>query len=71
VSVVVLLTLLFLQMAHVEEVEDLCDLDSALPMTSGVEVALPSDASEGPSIVPAPTVPTGATKTPRRRARTP
>jgi hypothetical protein len=64
VSVVVLLTLLFLQMAHAEEVEDLGDLDSALPVTSGVEVAPPSDASEGPSTVPAPTVPTGASEDP-------
>jgi hypothetical protein len=57
-----LLTLLFLQMAHAEEVEDLGDLDSALLVTSGVEVAPPSDASEGPSTVPAPTVPTGASE---------
>jgi hypothetical protein len=64
VSVVVLLTLLFLQMAHAEEVKDLGDLDSVLPVTSGVEVAPPSDASEGPSTVPAPTVPTGASEDP-------
>jgi hypothetical protein len=51
-------------MAHAEEVEDLGDLDSALPVTSGVEVAPPSDASEGPSIVPAPTVPVGASEDP-------
>ena len=61
---VVLLTLLFLQMAHAEEVEDLGDLDSALPVTSGVEVVPPPDASEGPSTVPAPTVPTGASEDP-------
>ena len=63
-SVVILLTLLFLQIAHAEEVEDLGDLDSVLPVTSGVEAAPPSDASEGPSTVPAPTVPTGASEDP-------
>ena len=63
-SVVVLLTLLFLQMAHAEEVEDLGDLDNALPVTSRVEVAPPSDASEGPSTVPTSTVPTGASEDP-------
>jgi hypothetical protein len=62
--VVVLLTLLFLQMAHAEEVEDLGDLDSALPVTSGVEVAPPSDASEGPSTVPTLTVLIGASEDP-------
>jgi hypothetical protein len=51
-------------MAHAEEVEDLGDLDSALPVTSGVEVAPPSDAGEGTSTVPVPTVPTGASKDP-------
>jgi hypothetical protein len=56
--------LLFLQMAHAKEVEDLGDLDSALPVTSGVEVAPPSDASEGPSTVPTPIVPTGASEDP-------
>jgi hypothetical protein len=64
VNVVVLLNVLFLQMGHAEEVEDLGDLDGALPMTSGVEVVPPTDASEGPSTVPAPTGPTGASKDP-------
>jgi hypothetical protein len=64
VSVVVLLTLLFLQMAHAEEVENLGDLDSALPVTSGVEVAPPSDVNKGPSTVPALTVPIGASEDP-------
>jgi hypothetical protein len=42
-------------MAHDEEVEDLGDLDSMLPEASGVELAPPSDAGEGPSATPAPT----------------
>jgi hypothetical protein len=48
-------------MAHAEEVEDLGDLDSTLPDSmlpeaSGVGLAPPSDADEGPSVTPAPTV---------------
>jgi hypothetical protein len=39
---------LLLQMAHAEEAEDLGKLDNTLPMASGVEVAPPSDAGEGP-----------------------
>ena len=42
-------------MAHDEEVEDLGDLDSMLPEASGVELAPPFDAGEGPSVTPAPT----------------
>jgi hypothetical protein len=42
-------------MAHDEEVEDLGDLDNTLPEASGVKLAPPSDASEGPSATPAPT----------------
>jgi hypothetical protein len=42
-------------MAHDEEVEDLGDLDSTLPEASRVELAPPSDASEGPLAAPAPT----------------
>ena len=42
-------------MAHDEEVEDLGDLDSTLPEASGVELAPPSDAGEGPLATPAPT----------------
>jgi hypothetical protein len=42
-------------MARDEEVEDLGDLDSALPEASGVELAPPSDADEGPLATPAPT----------------
>jgi hypothetical protein len=52
---------LLLQMAHAEEVEDLGNLDCTLPVTSGVEVAPPSNADEGPSMAPAPT---GAGKDP-------
>jgi hypothetical protein len=51
---------LLLQMAHVEEVEDLGKLDSKLPVAPGVEVAPPSDAGEGPSTAPATTMLTGA-----------
>jgi hypothetical protein len=47
-------------MACDEEVEDLGGLDStlpeaSLPEASGVDLALPSDAGEGPSSTPAPT----------------
>jgi hypothetical protein len=54
------MTVLLLQMAHDEEVEDLGDLDSTLPEgtlpeASGVELAPPSDAGEGPSATLAPT----------------
>jgi hypothetical protein len=49
------MNVLLLQMAHDEEVEDLGDLDSTLPGTSGVELAPPSDAGKGPSSTPAPT----------------
>ena len=41
-------------MAHDEEVEDLGDLDNTLPEASGVELAPPSGAGEGPSATPAP-----------------
>jgi hypothetical protein len=54
------MTVLLLQMAHDEDVEDLGDLDSmlpegTLPEASRVELAPPSDAGEGPSATPAPT----------------
>jgi hypothetical protein len=42
-------------MEHDEEVEDLGDLDSTLPEASGVELAPPSDAGEGPLVTPAST----------------
>jgi hypothetical protein len=41
-------------MAHDEGVEDLGDIDSTLPEASGVELAPPSDAGEGPSATPTP-----------------
>jgi hypothetical protein len=47
------MNVLLLQMEHDEEVEDLGDLDSTLPEASGVELAPPSDAGEGPSATPA------------------
>jgi hypothetical protein len=43
-------------MAHAEGVKDLGDLDSTLPKASEVELASSSDAGEGPSATPAPTV---------------
>jgi hypothetical protein len=64
------MNVLLLQMAHDEQVEDLGDLDSTLPDStlpdstlpdsklpeaSGVELAPPFDAGEGPSATLAPT----------------
>jgi hypothetical protein len=51
------MSVLLLQMAHAEGVEDLGDLDgtlpdSTLPEASGVDLAPPSDAGEGPSATP-------------------
>jgi hypothetical protein len=43
-------------MAHDEDVEDLGGLDGALPQVAEVDPAPPSDAGEGPSTTPAPTV---------------
>jgi hypothetical protein len=42
-------------MAHAEDVEDLADLDGALPEATEMNPAAPSDAGEGPSSTPAPT----------------
>jgi hypothetical protein len=47
------MSVLLLQMAHAEGVEDLGDLDGALPEAAGVDLAPPSDAGEGPSSTPA------------------
>jgi hypothetical protein len=47
---------LLLQMARVEDVEDLGGLASTLPEAAEVNPVLPSDAGEGPSAVPVPTV---------------
>jgi hypothetical protein len=54
------MSVLLLQMAHAEGVEDLGDLDSTLPDSmlpeaSGVNLAPPSDAGEGTSATPAST----------------
>jgi hypothetical protein len=55
------MSVLLLQMAHAEGVEDLGDLDGVLPEAAGVDLAPPSDAGEGPSLTP---VPTGTGKDP-------
>jgi hypothetical protein len=47
-------SVLLLQMAHVEDVEDLVGLDGALPEAAEVNPVPPSDAGEGPSATPAP-----------------
>ena len=47
------MSVLLLQMAHAEDVEDLVGLDGALPEAAGVDPVPPSDASEGPSATPA------------------
>jgi hypothetical protein len=48
------MSVLLLQMVHAEGVEDLGGLDGALPEAAGVDLAPPSNASEGPSSTPAP-----------------
>jgi hypothetical protein len=49
------MSVMLLQMAHVEGVEDLGGLDGALPEAAEIDPAPPSDAGEGPSSTPAPT----------------
>ena len=49
------MSVLLLQMAHAEDVEDLGGLDGALPEAAEVDPVPPSDAGEGPSATPAPT----------------
>jgi hypothetical protein len=49
------MSLLLLQMAHAEGVEDLGGLNGALPEAAEVDLAPPSDADEGPSLTPAST----------------
>jgi hypothetical protein len=55
------MSMLFLEIAHDEEVEDLGDLKSMLPKSSGAkegiggQLAPPSDTGEGPVMTPAPT----------------
>ena len=46
------MSVLLLQMAHAEGVEDLGDLDGVLPEAAGVDLAPPSDAGEVPSVTP-------------------
>jgi hypothetical protein len=48
------MSVLLLQMAHAEDVEDLVGLDGALPEAAEFDPAPPSDAGEGPSMTPAP-----------------
>jgi hypothetical protein len=48
------MSVLLLQMAHAKDVEDLVGLDGALPEATEVDLVLPSDAGEGPSVTPAP-----------------
>jgi hypothetical protein len=49
------MSVLLLQMAHAEDIEDLGGLDGALPEAAEVDPVPPSDAGEGPSATPAPT----------------
>ena len=49
------MSVLLLQMAHAEDVEDLGGLDGALPKAAEVDPAPPTDAGEGPSSTPATT----------------
>jgi hypothetical protein len=46
------MSVLLLQMAHAEDVEDLVGLDGALPEAAEVDPVPPSDAGEGPSATP-------------------
>jgi hypothetical protein len=48
------MSVLLLQMAHVEDVEDLGGLDGALPEPAEVDPVPPSDVGEGPSATPTP-----------------
>ena len=52
---------MLLQMAHVEDVEDLVGLDGALPEATEVDPVPPSDVGEGTSAIP---VPAAANKDP-------
>jgi hypothetical protein len=48
------MSVLLLQMAHAEDVENLVGLDGALPKTAEVDPVPPSDAGEGPLATPTP-----------------
>jgi hypothetical protein len=50
------MSVLLLQMAHAEDVEDLVGLDGALPEAAEVGPMPPSDAGEGTSVISAPAV---------------
>ena len=50
------MSVMLLQMAHAEDIEDLGGLDGAPPEAAEVNLVPPSDASEGSSAVPVPTV---------------
>jgi hypothetical protein len=47
------MSVMMLQMAHAEDVEDLGGLDGALPEAAEVELVPPFDAGEGPSVTAA------------------
>jgi hypothetical protein len=47
------MSVLLLQMAHAEDIEDLVSLDGALPEATEVDPVPPSYAGEGPSVTPA------------------
>jgi hypothetical protein len=47
------MSVLLLQMAHAEDVEDLVGLDGALPEAAAVDPVPPLDADEGTSAIPA------------------
>jgi hypothetical protein len=49
------MSVLLLQMAHAEDVQDLGGLDGALPEAVEVNPVPPFDVGEGPSATPAPT----------------
>jgi hypothetical protein len=48
------MSVLLMQMAHAEDVEDLVGLDSALPEAAKVDLVPPLDAGEGTSAIPTP-----------------
>jgi hypothetical protein len=47
------MSVLLLQMAHAEDIEDLVGLDDVLPEAAEVDPVPPSNAGEGPSATPA------------------
>jgi hypothetical protein len=50
------MSVLLLQMAHAEDVEDLVGLDGALPEATEIGPVPPSDVGEGTSAIPTPAV---------------